>query len=611
MHGNPSKPEIQYSYVSFQQETQDRPFPGTQLQNDLSNLANGISETIDALTDVRRGDGALNNEIVTYDSLDGEVKLRLDQGRPGSSAYELAVAKGFIGTEDEWLASLVGAPGEAPDFSIGNVLTLDPEDPVQVSLTGTDAAPILNFGIPKGEPGVQGPKGDKGDTGDTLLPTIAIGQKGFQVYVKSDESGYELARATIFDAARYGIVGDNATDNHQAFVDMFDDIAGLGSSYYGAAYVILPPGRIKTSPITHDIQSLRMQGAGQRGTRVTAFEAAQDHIFHFTNAAAAIDLSNFELLGWQTTGELANYPSVGILFEGGSNDIHEMQINRCRGLLHLKRGNFNKIWRNHLGFFDQHAVRLGGVDTGGGAAISETWIEEVSAYSGAANHGGGDGANAGTQFLLGSGCGATRIRMCEGGSTAVGIEIVDDLALANDRAPGHVFVSRYNSGQCVDAGLWIKNNGASFEAENSRFSADRGATGDGVRIDSPNAAPIFTDCSFQTITRDGCRITNGYSAIFNDCLFYNIGDPSGSPLSRGVHCAAGSATVYVNGCLFDKNLRAATARIMHSAVRLAGAYAGDVEVLGSVAKNMTSGDWVRDGSSTGTLTVHSYNAASI
>jgi hypothetical protein len=32
-------------------------------------------------------------------------------GTPGLSAYEIAVANGFVGTEAQWLASLVGTPG--------------------------------------------------------------------------------------------------------------------------------------------------------------------------------------------------------------------------------------------------------------------------------------------------------------------------------------------------------------------------------------------------------------------------------------------------------------------------------------------------------------------
>lgn len=33
-------------------------------------------------------------------------------GTPGKSAYEIAVEYGFKGTEEEWLASLQGQPGE-------------------------------------------------------------------------------------------------------------------------------------------------------------------------------------------------------------------------------------------------------------------------------------------------------------------------------------------------------------------------------------------------------------------------------------------------------------------------------------------------------------------
>ena len=41
----------------------------------------------------------------------------------GLSAYEVAVANGFNGTEAEWLASLKGETGATPDISIGNVTT--------------------------------------------------------------------------------------------------------------------------------------------------------------------------------------------------------------------------------------------------------------------------------------------------------------------------------------------------------------------------------------------------------------------------------------------------------------------------------------------------------
>jgi len=38
------------------------------------------------------------------------------QGPPGLGAYHSAVANGFVGTEAEWLASLVGTPGLSGSF---------------------------------------------------------------------------------------------------------------------------------------------------------------------------------------------------------------------------------------------------------------------------------------------------------------------------------------------------------------------------------------------------------------------------------------------------------------------------------------------------------------
>ena len=36
------------------------------------------------------------------------------QGQPGESAYDIAVKFGYKGTEEEWLDSLIGAPGQTP-----------------------------------------------------------------------------------------------------------------------------------------------------------------------------------------------------------------------------------------------------------------------------------------------------------------------------------------------------------------------------------------------------------------------------------------------------------------------------------------------------------------
>ena len=77
---------------------------------------------------------------------DGTTAWNSLQSLDGKSAYELAVAGGYSGTQTQWLASLVGPQGEP----------------------GADST----------VPGPQGPKGDKGDTGETGADSTVPGPQG-------------------------------------------------------------------------------------------------------------------------------------------------------------------------------------------------------------------------------------------------------------------------------------------------------------------------------------------------------------------------------------------------------------------------------------------------
>lgn len=116
----------------------------------------------------------------TYNPADGEAEVKGYY----LSAYAIAVAHGFEGTEEDWLESLKGAAGEQGtglDLR-GMVASTDelpePEDstPGQAYLVGTEAENVLWIfdeeqnqyrpaGPLRGETGPQGPKGDTGATG--------------------------------------------------------------------------------------------------------------------------------------------------------------------------------------------------------------------------------------------------------------------------------------------------------------------------------------------------------------------------------------------------------------------------------------------------------------
>lgn len=74
------------------------------------------------------------------------------QGAEGDSAYEVAVANGFVGTEAEWLASLVGPEGPQGD---------------------TGAQGEQGIQGPEGPQGIQGPEGPQGPAGASAVTGIA------------------------------------------------------------------------------------------------------------------------------------------------------------------------------------------------------------------------------------------------------------------------------------------------------------------------------------------------------------------------------------------------------------------------------------------------------
>lgn len=93
-----------------------------------------------------------------------EAMNRINEFEDGESAYQIAVDHGFVGTEEEWLASLKGAKGDTgaqgPKGDTG--ANGDKGDKGDTGATGPQG--------PQGEQGAQGeqgPKGDKGDKGDT------------------------------------------------------------------------------------------------------------------------------------------------------------------------------------------------------------------------------------------------------------------------------------------------------------------------------------------------------------------------------------------------------------------------------------------------------------
>lgn len=102
-------------------------------------------------------------------------------GIDGKSAYQIAIKHGFVGTEQEWLVSLVGPKGDH-----GEQGPIGPKgDPGIQGLQGVQGPQG-----PTGPVGERGPKGDKGDKGEQG-PKGDRGPQGIQGV--DGKSAYQLA----------------------------------------------------------------------------------------------------------------------------------------------------------------------------------------------------------------------------------------------------------------------------------------------------------------------------------------------------------------------------------------------------------------------------------
>lgn len=134
-----------------------------------------------------------------------------EEGPPGASAYEVAVDNGFVGTEVEWLASLVGPEGPQGDQGIQGIQGIqgvtgdtgltgaDGDSAYQVALdngfVGTQAAWLASLvgpEGPQGDQGIQGIQGVPGEDGSQGVPGNdgAPGEDGLSAYQLAVADGF-------------------------------------------------------------------------------------------------------------------------------------------------------------------------------------------------------------------------------------------------------------------------------------------------------------------------------------------------------------------------------------------------------------------------------------
>ena len=150
--------------------------------------------------------GELRTSSVTAGG--GEKLIPGPKGDTGASAYEIAVADGFVGTEQEWLLSLKGEIGNpGPQGPKGDPLTFEDLTPEQViAITGPQG-----MQGPQGIQGATGPQGPQGVSPIVAIEDITDGKK----ITITDESGAHIF--SLFNGAKgeTGAIGPQGAQGEQ------------------------------------------------------------------------------------------------------------------------------------------------------------------------------------------------------------------------------------------------------------------------------------------------------------------------------------------------------------------------------------------------------------
>lgn len=134
--------------------------------------------------------GFVGTQLEWLESLNGADGINGDDGTNGASAYMLALVEGYVGTQAEWIASLTGADGTDGTDGIDGTDGVDGLSAYELALAGgfigTEAAWLASLvGMPgnDGIDGIDGTDGTNGIDGDD-------GTNGASAYMVAVANGY-------------------------------------------------------------------------------------------------------------------------------------------------------------------------------------------------------------------------------------------------------------------------------------------------------------------------------------------------------------------------------------------------------------------------------------
>jgi len=119
---NPNPYTPSYSFSNWQTSNPAKPLPAPALDNELANVSSSLNAAITALNQVRRSDGKLANGIVSFESLNNDLKAGYSGGAVSAWALIVDFAAG-ISAQTAAPATLVFYQGESYVCTVDHVTT--------------------------------------------------------------------------------------------------------------------------------------------------------------------------------------------------------------------------------------------------------------------------------------------------------------------------------------------------------------------------------------------------------------------------------------------------------------------------------------------------------
>jgi len=119
---NPNPYTPSYSFSGWQSANPAKPLPAPQVDNELANISTSLNDAISALNQIRRSDGKLVNQIVTFESLDNDLRAGYSGGAVSAWAAVVDFAAGINATPIA-PATVVVYQGETYVCTVAHVTT--------------------------------------------------------------------------------------------------------------------------------------------------------------------------------------------------------------------------------------------------------------------------------------------------------------------------------------------------------------------------------------------------------------------------------------------------------------------------------------------------------